>query len=138
MSAFYSYLVVGIALIALEIATTTFYLLIIGIACILGSFIAFFMGSWLIPTIVVGILSIIGCFLVKAYKHQGSNDDTMLVDHTGQEVVVIEVLPTHVKVLYSGSYWDAVVKDVPLSQIKVGDYLKIKQFGHNKFEVGVS
>lgn len=101
MYIFYIYLVIGIVLIALELASTTFYLLIIGVACILGSISALFISGWHVPTLFVGLLSVLGCRLVqlkKAKKVAGS----MIVNHLGQEVEVIEVNGVNLRVLYSG------------------------------------
>jgi Membrane protein implicated in regulation of membrane protease activity len=66
---FYFYLFAGLALIALELLTTTFYLLLIGIACLIASLSALILHDWLIPTLSAGILSLVSCYLLS--KHKG-------------------------------------------------------------------
>lgn len=135
MSAFYFYLISGVLLIALEIATTTFYLLVIGIAFIVAGGIDLAYHSLMIATVCAGLLSIVGCFLVYLYKPKNRNSGKLLINHIGQEVEVIEVLPTFIKVRYSGSFWNAVVKDKDLNKINVGDRMIICKFNNNELEV---
>lgn len=135
MSAFHAYLIAGIVLIALELATSTFYLLLIGVAFILASMIALRFAGWAIPTFTAGMLSIIACILVKSYRNKINKRGRMLVSHIGQEVEVVEILTNRLRVSYSGSYWDATVKHKPIAEVKVGDRLKIIHFTNNNLEV---
>ncbi len=65
MAIFYFYLIVGIVLLALELATNTFYLLMIGVACLLASIVALISHGWLYSTLSAGVLSLLGCLIVK-------------------------------------------------------------------------
>ena len=133
MEVFYFYLIAGIALIALELATTTFYLLVIGIASVIAGIVAFFIAGWFIPTTAVGLLSVIGCFIVAVYKKKSNNDGKMLVNHIGQSVEVVEIHPHNLRVFYSGTHWDA--RTTNIAEIKIGDKLKITKFSNNELEV---
>ena len=133
MTSFYFYLIAGIVLIALELVTTTFYLLVIGIAAIIAAICAFFSVGWIIPTLSAGFLSVIGCFIVSGYRRKANNDGIMMVSHLGQSVEVTEVNPYGLRVLYSGSHWNAITRDA--TDIKVGDKLKIVKFSNSELEV---
>ena len=133
MLSFYSYLIVGLVLIALELVSATFYLLVIGVACLLASISALILHDWIVPTLCAGLLSIVGCLLVYKYKGKNKNDGKMLVSHLGQLVEVIEIHTKHIRVLYSGTYWDATTSDI--SKVKLGDKLKIIKFSNSMLEV---
>lgn len=133
MLSFYFYLLVGIALIALELATATFYLLVIGISCIIASFSAFILHDWMIPTISAGVLSIIGCFFISRYKSKNVTKGGMLVKHIGQSVEVVEISTNRIRVLYSGTYWDAKTQNP--EPVKIGDRLIITKFSNHELEI---
>lgn len=133
MLSFYFYLIVGILLVALEIVTTTFYLLVIGIASIVASLTALILHDWTIPTVSAGVLAVGGCLLLNRYKNKKDPNGNMLVNHIGQEVEVVEVNTNSLLVLYSGTYWTA--KTASLDQIKVGDQLYITKFSNYELEV---
>ena len=135
MSSFYFYLTAGILLLVLELTTNTFYLLLIGFASILGSITALILHDWLIPSLSVAILSVIGCFLLYKYKRK-NNKSSMVVEHIGQEAEIVEINATHLRVLYSGSYWNAKLKNnADAAQIKVGDVLRITKFSNHELEI---
>lgn len=132
MMIFYLYIVIGITLIILEMVTTTFYLLIIGLSFIIGSLSALFTVGWIIPTILIGLLSILGCIMLKSkFKHKQKGG--LVVNHIGQTVEVVELEGARFRVLYSGSYWDAVAKNPHL--VKKGDVLKITKFSNHLLEI---
>ena len=135
MSIFYFYFIIGLVLIIVEIMTTTFYVLVIGIAFVLSSIIAIYIHNWLIITGVAVILSVLGCFVVRQYKSTVVSAGSLMINHVGQEVEIIEIMETMVRVRYSGSFWDAQVVNMELSDVKIGDRLIIKKFYNNKLEV---
>lgn len=130
---FYFYLLVGIAIIALELATATFYLLVIGISCVIASFSALILHDWTIPTISAGALSVIGCFFISHYKPKSTTKGGMLVKHIGQSVKVVEISANHIRVLYSGTYWDAKTQNP--EQVRIGDRLVITKFSNHELEI---
>jgi len=129
---FYFYLFLGIALIAIELMSTTFYLLIIAIACIIANLTSFIVSGWAEPTISAGALSIAGCYLLS--KRRGKKSiGSMMVTHIGQIVEVVEINGTQIRVLYCGTYWNAVLKrNIP---VKVGDRLAISRFSNYELEL---
>lgn len=133
MLSFYFYLFVGITIIALELATATFYLLVIGISCIIASFSALILHDWTIPTISAGVLSIIGCFFISRYKPKSTAKGGMLVKHIGQRVEVVETNNNRIRVLYSGTYWDAKTQNP--EPVKIGDHLIITKFSNHELEI---
>lgn len=133
MLSFYLYLFVGIILVALELATATFYLLIIGLSCIIASVSAFIFHDWIMPSLLAGGLSVIGCFIINRYKFKSNIKSGMLVNHIGQSVEVVEVSMNNIRVLYSGTYWDAITQNPEL--IKIGDRLIITKFSNHKLEI---
>jgi len=77
-------------------------------------------------------LSGIGCFLIFKLKRK-NNQGGMIVDHIGQEAEVVEVHPNHIRVLYSGTHWDAKANNN--THIKVGDMVRITKFSNHELEV---
>lgn len=130
MFSFYCLIIAGLVLIALELATTTFYLLVIGVSSLLASIVALYTHTWIFPIICAGVFSVVGCFFVSKYK---VGESKMMVNHIGKHVEVVEVHKDRLRVIYSGSYWDANVVDI--SKIKVGDKLAIKKILNNELFV---
>jgi membrane protein implicated in regulation of membrane protease activity len=127
MLSFYFYLLAGIALIALELATATFYLLVIGTSCVIASFSAFILHDWMIPTVSAGV------FFISRYKSKNVTKGGMLVKHIGQSVEVVEINANSIRVLYSGTYWDAKTQDP--EPVKIGDRLIITKFSNHELEI---
>lgn len=138
MHVFYFYLITGILLIGLEMLSNTFYLLVIGVSAILASLSALIFHNWTLPTLLMGILSITACILVKIYKPKNTKNSGLLVNHLGQEVEIIEIdqNTNTLKVRYSGSYWNAKLKDTTLlNNINIGQKFKITKFHNNQLEI---
>lgn len=132
MASFYFYLFAGLALIALELLTTTFYLLLIGVACLIASLSALILHDWLLPTLCAGVLSLVACYLLSKRKSR-KNAGQMLITHLGQSVEVVEVNADKLLVLYSGTYWHAVIKSS--QTVKIGDRLIISKFSNHELEL---
>jgi membrane protein implicated in regulation of membrane protease activity len=135
MQIFYFYLIIGIIFIALDIVSTTFYLFVIGAAFILSSLLALAINNWLIITLFWGVLSIIGCILIRIYKKRLNNSKPSVISHIGQQVEVIEILDNKLRVAYSGSYWNAKLAKKDITNIKVGDTLTIIKYNNNELEL---
>jgi membrane protein implicated in regulation of membrane protease activity len=134
MEIFYTYLIIGFILVALEIATTTLYLLVIGISFVLASLAALMLNNWVLVTLVAGILSIIGCFLAYKYKKRFTSRGNMPSSHIGQYVKVIEIDGDNFRVAYSGSYWDAYLVNKSIA-VKIDDQLVINAVHGNVLEL---
>ena len=135
MHIFYFYLIAGIVLVISEAVFNTFYLLVIGGVFILAAFIALLVHSWIIITTISTILSIIACILIKIYKDKQKISEPRIAEHIGHKVEVIEINNKHLRVQYSGSYWDAKLKNKNIDDIKVGDILTITRYHNNEFEI---
>jgi membrane protein implicated in regulation of membrane protease activity len=59
----------------------------------------------------------------------------MSVEHIGQIVEVVEVQNGMIRVLYSGSYWNARLKGDTTYLPQIGDKLKITKFSSSELEV---
>ena len=132
MSSFYFYLIAGITLLILELTTGTFYLLVIGCASIIASISALILHDWAIPSVSAAFLSVLGCFLIYKYKRK-HNKSGMVVEHIGQVAEVTEIHASHIRVLYSGSYWDAKVQNN--LKLNIGDAVRITKFSNHELEV---
>ncbi|MCE2705960.1 MAG: NfeD family protein [Proteobacteria bacterium] len=135
MSSFYFFLIFGLILISIEIVTTTFYLLVIGAAFILASLFALKFDNWTIVVLLAVLFTFIGTLLVKLYKRKHNNNGKMSVEHIGQLVEVVEVQNGMIRVLYSGSYWNARLKGDTTYLPQIGDKLKITKFSSSELEV---
>ena len=135
MNEFYITLFIGLIIIIMELATTSFYLLIIGLAIILSGTIHFFL-NWLTSICISSIFGVISIILLNIYKNKHNNKhNTLLISHIGQEVIVIEIKDNnHFQVNYSGTIWSGIVKHVK-NEIKIGDRLIISSFSHEKLEL---
>ncbi len=111
MSDYLIWLIVGLALIIIEVMTGTFYLLVLGIAAFAGALAAYFGAGALAQVACTGILAAIGLFAVHRW-HQ-SRPATQPQDRSldiGQVVTLESWLDRNskrVRVKYRGSTWDA-------------------------------
>lgn len=135
MHVFYFYLIAGIILIISEAVSNTFYLLVIGIVFILTSFIALLIHNWVIITTICTVMSIIACILIKIYKNKQKFTEPGIAGHIGHTVEVVEINNNKLRVQYSGSYWDAKLKNKNTADIKIGDILTITRYHNNEFEL---
>jgi|SRR6185437_6257676 len=135
MQVFYFYLIGGIVLIVSEALFNTFYLLVIGVVFILASLLALLVNNWIMITIVSTILSIIACGLIKIYKKRNKDYEPKIAEHIGHTVEVVEIANDKLRVQYSGSYWDARLKNKNIKDIEIGDILTITKYHNNEFEV---
>jgi membrane protein implicated in regulation of membrane protease activity len=112
MSLEVGWLVLGLGLILVELLTGTFYLLILGIAAIFGSGVAWFGGPFWAQALVAAAAAVAGSFAVRRYKTSGAPSANAAMD-IGQTVVVEEWVsePQRLaRVRYRGASWDAIVQ----------------------------
>jgi membrane protein implicated in regulation of membrane protease activity len=133
MHIFYFFLFIGLALIAAEVAITTFYLLVIGVIFIIAGLISLIIPSWVMVSIITVVLSVLGCLWVNRYKARHKDQAVVMIQHVGHSVEVIEIGNNKLRIKYSGSYWDAKLMHKDISEIKVGDILKIAKYHNNEF-----
>jgi membrane protein implicated in regulation of membrane protease activity len=107
------WLIAGLLLVAVELMTGTFYLLIIGIAALIGSLIAFFGQPVWMQALVAAIAAVVGGVLVRRYHRQANASSPK--DHSNDigETVTIESWVSEpqrlARVNYRGTTWDAEV-----------------------------
>ncbi len=112
MSLVLGWLVLGLVLIVVELMTGTFYLLILGIAAIIGSGVAWLGGSFWIQAAVVSVATVAGSLAVRRFKGTGARESNAAMD-IGQTVVIEEWVSESnrlARVRYRGASWDAEVQ----------------------------
>lgn len=132
MTLFYIFLSLGIILLAGELHTNTFYLLVVGLSSIIAAIFAIFFSNPIIPILAAMILAVIGCMKVYKFLPKAKISD-MVIKHIGQTAEVAEIKNNNVRVLYSGSYWNAII--INSENIKVGDNVKIVKFTNSLLTV---
>ncbi len=139
-SIFLVWLVAGAALIAGELMTGSFYMLIFGIAAWAGATLAFFGYGIDLQLVASGAVALIGLIVVVRYGkrwREGSSIREADLD-IGNEVRVEEAAGSRLKVLYRGATWDAVLDAPGTSAPKTGDYCIIRSVRGNTLVVAVS
>jgi len=112
MSLELGWLVLGLVLIVTELMTGTFYLLILGIAAIVGSGVAWLGGPFWMQAVAVSIAAVAGSFALRRFKRTGAPASNAAMD-IGQTVVVEEWVSEAqrlARVRYRGASWDAEVQ----------------------------
>lgn len=134
------WLIVGLALIIIEVMTGTFYLLVLGIAAFAGALAAYVGAAAFIQVACVGLIAVIGLFAVHRWRQSrpaASQKDPSL--DIGQVVTLESWLDQNtkrVRVKYRGSAWDAHL--VGEANLQIGDSLYICGTQGNSLEVSVS
>ena len=110
------WIVLGFVLVTLELATGTFYLLVLGIGTFAASLAAYLDANVLVQAVTGSAVAIVGAVLVHHWnaRQRGSGADALpgnFLDK-GQPVVLegwIDELAGLVRVKYRGTSWDAKV-----------------------------
>jgi membrane protein implicated in regulation of membrane protease activity len=108
MASYWMWWIVAAALIAAELVSGTFYLLIIGLAVACGG-IAAFLG-WSIPYqwLTAGVLGVVGVVALEQWKRGRGRSPSQAGLDVGQMVKVQSWGPDRTaRVSYRGSSWDA-------------------------------
>jgi membrane protein implicated in regulation of membrane protease activity len=105
------WLLIGLALIFVELLSSTFYLLILGIAAGIGALIAFLDQPFWMQALGAAIAAVLGGVLVYRY-HRAANDSSPKerANDIGQTVTIESWVsePTRLaRVRYRGTIWDA-------------------------------
>ena len=108
-----AWLIVGLLLVAVELMTGTFYLLIIGIAALIGSLIAFLDQPVWMQALVAAIASVAGSVLVHRYHRVvNATSPKDVSNDVGETVTIVSWVsePQRLaRVRYRGTTWDAEV-----------------------------
>ena len=108
-----AWLIVGLLLVAIELMTGTFYLLILGIAALIGALIAYLGQPVWMQALVTAIAAVAGSVLVHRYHRAVNSTSPKDVSNDVGETVTIESWVSEpqrlARVRYRGTTWDAVV-----------------------------
>lgn len=135
MHQFYFYLIFGSLLVILEIAFTTFYLLVIGLVFILSGLLSCVIPNQLLLALISLGLSVSACVGLNWYKRHQVPVENNLIQHLGKQVEISEITHDQLRVKYSGSYWTARLAKKNPATVKVGDILRITRYHNNEFEI---
>lgn len=119
MAAYIIWFLLGLAMLAAEMATGTFYLLVLGIALGTGGLAALIGLSLPAQITVCAVVGIIGTLILRRSKfsrHESVEDQNLDI---GQSVRVMHIREDgHLRVAYRGAEWDAefVSADTPRDQ----------------------
>ena len=136
MATYLLWAIAGFVLIIAELVSGTFYLLVLGVAALVGALVAYLGGAFWLQAIFTAASTLIGTYLVHAWwqrhpkESQGENSLEV-----GQTVVfeswVNEASGT-ARVKYRGASWDAKVT----GSAKPEDVLTIKALEQGVLQVG--
>jgi membrane protein implicated in regulation of membrane protease activity len=107
MSAYVIWWIIAFALVAVELTTGTFYLLVYGIAAAAAGIAAWLgMGS-VAQLVIAAVIGIAGTLALKKWKRAEATDADLQDLDIGQSVVVESWQGNKGQVKYRGALWDA-------------------------------
>ena len=138
MELYLIWLIGGLALVTAELMTGTFYLLVLGIAGLVGSAIGYFGGSFSAQAVCASVVAVIGVIIVNRWRRnrQGEPKGANYMD-VGQPVTFeawVNETARLARVKYRGASWDALLVGDP--PVRSNDILYI--CGSNGSQLKVS
>jgi membrane protein implicated in regulation of membrane protease activity len=109
MDAYLVWLLVGLALVIVELLTGTFYLLVLGVAAFGAGAVAWFGGTFAVQTIAAAVLALLGAYFVHAYRARNAAQQMTPID-AGQPASFenwVDQQAGLARVRYRGASWDA-------------------------------
>jgi membrane protein implicated in regulation of membrane protease activity len=106
------WLIVGVALIVAELLTSTFYLLVLGIAALVASAVAHFGGTFLVQVLIAGAIAVAGVLWIRTRKRASTTPKMQPLD-VGHPVTLdswVNRDGARARVKYRDALWDAVVE----------------------------
>ena len=132
------WIIAGIALVIAELATGTFYLLVLAVAAFAGAATAYFQQSFWLTAVIAAAVAAIGVIGVSRYRAPAQAKGGSSLD-VGQ-TVVFEAWRSETdrlaRVRYRNSTWDARVLDA--ATIAAGSVLHIRSVEGNTLVVSVA
>ncbi len=138
MDAYLWWVVAGIALVIAELATGTFYLLVVALAAFAGAGMAYFQQSFWLAAVVAAAVAACGVIAVGYFRPAGAAAGSGSLD-VGQTVVFekwISETDRLARVRYRNSMWDARVLDS--GALDAGRVLHIRSVDANTLHVSVT
>ena len=113
MQGFHIWLIIGLALIIAEIASGTFYILVLGLTALVAAALAWYGASFMMQVIVAATIGILGCIALTIVRRRAAVPVMRGLDE-GQ-VVKLDTWISRgeglVKVRYRDTLWDARIVD---------------------------
>jgi membrane protein implicated in regulation of membrane protease activity len=109
MAAYWIWWIAGAALIAVELLTGTFYLLVVGLAVVCGGVAAWLGAPVPLQWLIAGVLGVVGTAWLQRWKRGiGAKTPSQQPLDIGAQVQVLSWGPGRTaRVAYRGSSWDA-------------------------------
>ncbi len=118
MSTYIIWWILAFALVALELTTGTFYLLVYGLAAAAAG-IAAWLGMGLVAQLVIAaIIGIAGTLALRKWRRAGGTDEDLQDLDIGQLVMVENWKDGRGQVKYRGALWDAEARDASVDVSK--------------------
>jgi membrane protein implicated in regulation of membrane protease activity len=137
MEQYLAWLVIGLALVMVEVLTGTFYLLVLGLACFGAGGAAYFGHSFAVQAIVAAAVAGIGVWLVHVYRARNRSQQMAPID-SGQPAAFeswIDRAAGLARVRYRGASWDARIEGA--SALEPGAVLYVTASQGNTLTVSV-
>lgn len=131
-----AWLLIGLALIVVELLTGTFYLLILGLAAGFGALVAWLGAPMWIQAVVVGGAGVVGSFVLSKRKAAATSKPADSQMDIGQTVTVeswISEPQRLVRVSYRGAPWEAEI--VGSEAVAIGAVLYVVATEGNRLKV---
>ncbi len=106
------WVLVGFGLVIAELLTSTFYLLMLGIAAFGGAAVAWLGQGFPVQAIAAGVVAVVGVYAVHVYRAKNAHQQMKPVDHA--QPVTFEAWVNQdarlARVRYRGASWEARVE----------------------------
>ncbi len=138
MDPYLIWVIAGIALVIAELASGTFYLLVIAVAAFAGAGMAYFQQSFWLAAVVAAAVAAGGVIAVNRYRTPRAAGGSASLD-VGQTVVFeswVSEGERMARVRYRNSNWDARVIDT--GALETGHVLHIRSVQGNTLQVSVT
>jgi len=128
--------VIGIALIIAELATATFYLLVIGVAALAASAVAYLKYSFWMQAVIAAAVATVGVVLATRFRASRAAPSAGAALDVGQSVVFeswVSEQDRSARVRYRNALWDARIPDA--QSAAAGDVFYIQDAKGNTLHV---
>jgi membrane protein implicated in regulation of membrane protease activity len=109
MDAYLLWLLLGLALVIVELLSGTFYLLVLGVAAFGAGAVAWSGGAFAVQAIAAAVVAMLGAYLVHAYRARNAAQQMVSID-AGQPANFekwVDQPAGLARVRYRGASWDA-------------------------------
>lgn len=116
MESYLVWLILGLLLITVEMMTGSFYLLVLGVAALIGSALGYFGGGFSTQAVCASIVAVVGVLAVNRWRRNNKNSPQAMNNNidVGQPVTFerwTNEAARLVRVKYRGTSWDARLLD---------------------------